>query len=227
LVIDQQTVVQQWLKEPTQARSKDTLGRILVAAEDLIAAGQFDRATVAGVVKRAGTSVGAFYARFSDKDALLHVLQERMVRRVETAVLGLTAEDLWEGQPLAEVVHGIVAGLACMLRLERSAFMALTAGWRVAGRPEVWDRSKRISRLIWDSVEALLVDRGDEIAHPRPEFAIRIGLSMVVWTLREHLVFGAAGVTPVRVSDDDLVAELATAYLSYLQGCAADTKSSA
>jgi AcrR family transcriptional regulator len=184
----------------------------------LIAAGRFERATVAQLVKHAGTSVGAFYTRFSDKDALVHVLQERMVQRIERTVLGLTDEARWEGQPLTEVVHGVVAGLARMFRLERSAFLGLAAGWRLAGRPHVVDRSRRINGLMWEGVEALLIDRLDEIAHPRPEVAIRVGLSMVVSTLREHLVFGVRGLTPVRVSEDGLIPELATAYLSYLQG---------
>ena len=184
----------------------------------MIAAGRFERVTVAQLVAHAGTSVGAFYARFSDKDALVHVLQERMVLRIERAVRQLTDEARWEGQPLTEVVHGVVAGLARMFRLERSAFLGLAAGWRLPGRPHVLDRSRRINDLMWAGVETLLIERLDEVAHPRPEVAIRMGLSMVVSTLREHQVFGARSLAPVGVSGDGLIPELATAYLSYLQG---------
>ncbi len=100
-------------------------------AEELICSGTFDRVTVAGIVKLAGTSVGAFYARFSDKEALRHVLQERFVWRAEAAVNEVT--------------------------------------------------------------ELLLLERKYEISHPRPELAIQVGLSMVIWTLREASRFRCAG----------------------------------
>lgn len=214
-----QVLIQQWLKKPKQARSQETLDRILSVAEELISTGTFDRVTVAGIVKLAGTSVGAFYARFSDKEALRHVLQERFVWRAEAAVNEITELSHWVGRPLVEVVHGVVAGLANLLRLERGGFLSLVAGWRLRGQPEARERSRRIDGLVWDRVERLLLERKYEIAHPRPELAIRVGLSMVVWTLREHLVFGASGPGPAGAVDNDLVAELAAAYLTYLQGC--------
>lgn len=214
-----QVLIQQWLKKPKQARSQETLDRILSVAEELISTGTFDRVTVAGIVKLAGTSVGAFYARFSDKEALRHVLQERFVWRAEAAVNEITELSHWVSRPLVEVVHGVVAGLANLLRLERGGFLSLVAGWRLRGQPEARERSRRIDGLVWDRVERLLLERKYEIAHPRPELAIRVGLSMVVWTLREHLVFGASGPGPAGAVDNDLVAELAAAYLTYLQGC--------
>ena len=98
--------------------------------------------------------------------------------------------------------------------------MSFVAGWRLGGQPETREGSRRIDELVWDRVETLLLERKYEIAHPRPELAIRVGLSMVIWTLREHLVFGASDPGPGGVVDDDLVAELGAAYLAYLQGCA-------
>ncbi len=215
-----QVITQQWLKKPKQVRSQKTLERILSVAEELISSGTFDRVTVAGIVKLAGTSVGAFYARFSDKEALRHVLQERFVWRAEAAVNEVTELSRWVDRPLVEVVHGVVVGLADLLRLERGGFLSLVTGWRLRGQPEARERSARIDELVSDRVETLLLERKYEIAHPRPELAIRVGLSMVLWTLREHLVFGAPGPGPGGVVDDDLVAELGAAYLAYLQGCA-------
>ncbi len=219
-VLTSQVLQQQWLIKPKQARSQKTLERVLSVAEELICAGTFDRVTVAEIVNLAGTSVGAFYARFSDKEALRHVLQERFVWRAEATVNEITELSHWAGRPLAEVVHGVVAGLADLLRLERGGFLSLVAGWRLRGQPEARERSRRIDGLLWARVETLLLERKYEIAHPRPELAIRVGLSMVIWTLREHLVFGASGPGPVGVVNDDLVAELGAAYLAYLQGCA-------
>src|SRR5688572_27091468 len=65
------------LRPPKQARSQRTLERLLVAAEALLAERAWDEIGVAELSKAAGTSVGAFYTRFADKDALLDLLAER------------------------------------------------------------------------------------------------------------------------------------------------------
>lgn len=210
-------IAQQLVSKPQQVRSRKTMDSVLAVAEDLVAQGLFARTPVAEIARRAGTSVGAFYARFRDKDALLHVLQERFVERLEGAVDEMTHPSRWAGRSLPVVVHGLVAGAARLLRTERGGFGSLMTGWRVRGWPEARERMRRVNQRLWDGVEVLLLEWADEIAHPRPELAIRVGWSSVVWTLREHLVFGVAGVSPVRVTDDDLVSELATALLSYLQ----------
>ena len=50
--------------------------RLLDAAEEQICAVGIESFTVADVVARAELSVGAFYARFPDKRALLHAVQD-------------------------------------------------------------------------------------------------------------------------------------------------------
>ena len=65
------------VRPPRQARSRHTLDRMLAAAEQLLGERAWDRISVAEIVAAAGTSVGAFYARFDDKDALLDLLADR------------------------------------------------------------------------------------------------------------------------------------------------------
>ena len=67
----------QSLKKPKQTRSLTTLNRIMQAASRLMAEGTFDKASINDIVKRAGTSVGAFYTRFKNKEALFQLIQQR------------------------------------------------------------------------------------------------------------------------------------------------------
>ena len=60
-----------WVRPPQQARSQLTLSRILDATEAILAEKSWEDAGVAEIARRAGSSVGAFYSRFRDKDALL------------------------------------------------------------------------------------------------------------------------------------------------------------
>ncbi len=68
---------------PVQKRSVRSLEKILGAARLLVARGNFDEASIADIVELAGLSVGAFYARFKDKEALFHELQIRMIAELQ------------------------------------------------------------------------------------------------------------------------------------------------
>lgn len=215
-----ETVVQQLVREPLQIRSRNTMDRILAAAEELVAIGVFDRATVSGLVKRAETSVGAFYSRFRDKRALKSVIQERFVGRIEAEVAKLTDSARWSGQPFVTVVHGVVTGLVDLLRRERGGFRSLACGSIGVGRLAA-ARARRIDQAIGQGVEGLFQGFAGEILHPRPAVAVRIGLTMVVGAARERFAYGADDLLPERLDSGDLVAELAAAYLAYLQGSVA------
>ena len=64
----------QFFRPPQQSRSRETLDRILDAAEQVLAEKAFGEATLAEIMDRAGVTVGAFYRRFPDKNALLRHL---------------------------------------------------------------------------------------------------------------------------------------------------------
>src|SRR5438094_10457784 len=90
----------EWVRPPQQERSRQTLDRLLDAAEAIIAERGVDGANVADVATRAGSSIGAFYARFHDKEGLLRTLFERFGEQAEaTALVALDAER-WDGVPL-------------------------------------------------------------------------------------------------------------------------------
>ena len=70
-------------KSPRQKRSRESLERLLDAAEEQIRLNGFEALTINGVVNSIGLSVGAFYARFPDKTALLHAVQDPKALRHE------------------------------------------------------------------------------------------------------------------------------------------------
>ena len=72
---------------PRQTRSLKTAERMLAAAEAILKEGGLSGLSIAEVVRRAESSVGAFYGRFKDKDGLLRALHTRrlqaVIRRLE------------------------------------------------------------------------------------------------------------------------------------------------
>ncbi len=73
-------------KPPQQERSRKTLEDLLAAGSRLLAERPFDDVTVQDIVAEAGSSAGSFYARFTDKNAFLHALQEQMAEQQTEAI---------------------------------------------------------------------------------------------------------------------------------------------
>src|SRR3954471_3214818 len=96
-------------RAPQQSRSRETLDRILDPAEQVLEQKTFNEATLAEIMERAGVTVGAFYRRFPDKDALLYHLAERFF----TELLGMPKEfreqNRWHGARACEIIDGIAA----------------------------------------------------------------------------------------------------------------------
>jgi AcrR family transcriptional regulator len=204
----------QWVRPPQQARSQETLDRILDAAEALVGEKGFEDSPVAEIVRRAGSSVGAFYTRFGDKDALLHALAARFTEQGMATADEALAPARWQGATLAEILHAVLAFLVSIYR-ERSGLMRAFVT-RNHVDPEFAARTDRLSHYVNDRVASLLLARLDEIRNPDPERAVRFGLEMVFATLESVMLFDELRSSGVRMSDDELSAELARAYLAYL-----------
>src|SRR6476619_3790713 len=94
-----------FFRPPQQSRSQETLDRILDAAEQVLDAKAFGEATLAEIMERAGVTVGAFYRRFPDKDALLHHLDERLFGEVHQMADDVLDPSRWDGTSTSDVVR--------------------------------------------------------------------------------------------------------------------------
>ncbi len=74
---------------PQQKRSEKTRKRILGAVEKLVKNGEYNSATVQDIVRAAGCSTGAFYGRFSDKNAALLAIIDRRYDQLDAKLAPL------------------------------------------------------------------------------------------------------------------------------------------
>jgi AcrR family transcriptional regulator len=202
------------VRPPQQARSQETLDRILDAAEALAAEKGFADAPVTEIVRRAGSSVGAFYARFPDKQALLHALYDRFLEQATATADDALDPARWEGARIPELVGEVVRFLVEIYRERRGLMRAFVV--RQRSDQTLQARRERLSHYVNDKLAALLLARRDEIAHPHPERAAAFGLTLVFSTLDDVMLFGEMRSGRLALSDADLAAELTRAYLAYL-----------
>jgi AcrR family transcriptional regulator len=203
-----------WIRPPRQARSQQTLDRLLDVAEALLEEKGFDDVGVAEIAQRAGSSVGSFYARFPDKAALLHALQERFADEGTATADDALDPARWEGAQIPEIVGAVVAFLVGIHRDRRGLLRAL---WLAqALRPEFRARATALSLHVSRRLSALLLERREEIAHPDPARAIAFGLWQVIASLRCAVLEPEESLAVRRVSERALPAELTRACLAYL-----------
>ena len=201
-------------RAPRQSRSRATLARIEDAAEALFADHGYDGTTVGDIVARAGCSVGSFYARFNDKEALLHHIHDhhcrKLIERIEFICGLLRAENA----PLEMAIRQIARTLFVFGTGRR----ALTRVFIQKSGVDA-DFHLRYARA-WAEVRGrlrpVLLARRREIARPNPERAVDFVLQLMHagWA-NDVLHHGVKEITG-QSSGDTLIDDLTDACVAYL-----------
>ncbi len=203
----------QWVKRPRQQRSQETLERILEAAEARILEVGFEGATVAEIVKRAGSSVGAFYSRFPDKDALLRCLLDRFADEVSVTVDAALQPELWTEVGFERVCQRLVHFMMRMMR-QRAQLMKAISTVTMADPSLGEFRAQLIARTAL-GLQTLLASRGERITCNNPEAALQMVSWMCINLFESSVV--QAGSLPANMNSEECEAALCEMILSYLK----------
>lgn len=203
-------------KTPRQKRSRESLERLLDAAEEQIRLEGIENLTVNSVVARVGLSVGAFYARFPDKTALLYAVQERFHDKFEPVLRAQLAEAAVSCTNLRETVEATMDVLIRYVTGEwelSRAFMTMSVFDPVMkARGESVNRGRR--QVFTD---ILLVHR-EEIGHADPVLAIDVAYGMYAAVVRGRLIFGLEHELYDGFDNSTIYRELTQALVLYLRG---------
>lgn len=197
---------------PRQPRSRRTLERILGATQALLEKRNFDKLTIQEIVRRAGCSVGAFYGRLGDKEALLDALDERYVEEFATRMEAILADP--RDRSLRNLVLETVESLVKFHREHQGLARTLVLRARRAPDRRYRQREQRLHKLV-PRLRDLVLQHRKELAHPQPGLAAELGLVMALFTIRELVLWDhLAAIVPL--SDECLAEQLTRAFLAYL-----------
>lgn len=205
---------------PRQERSRATLERICRAAAELLEEKSWAEVTIAEIVARARSSVGSFYARFADKDALLDLLDERYT----VSVLELADRmAIWvgtEAPDLEEYVRTLVGELVTFHRRSAGLIRALVLRARIGREPAYDERTRRMQAAVCEVFEPLL-ERMPEGGAAEPEArAVErcfFAFTFMFSALRDRILFPESIVEPAELTDEALAEHLTAATLAYLR----------
>ena len=201
---------------PRQARSHDTLRRLLAATEQLLADRHFEDLTIHQILAKSGVSTGSFYARFHSKEDLLPHLYADYSAALRARMAADTAPAKWRGLRLAARIRALVAQAVRAYRERRGLLRAVALLAR--SRPQAVAKSALRERDDqYRAAAALLLECRREIKHPEPAFAVSTGILFVLAACRDKILFAEAPhPASVKITDNQLAAELAHALHAYL-----------
>lgn len=204
----------QWVLPPRQARTQQTLERLLDAAESLLRNKSFEDIPVSEIALRADTSVAAFYRRFKDKNGLLHALHERFCEEAIATADDALERGRWENANIREILDAVIPFLIDVLRRRETLQRAV---YRIALSDEsMFERAYRLRRHVMKGLSELLLDRRDEIHHPDPSLAVAFALAQAGALLTESYVSGMGDHSLLPSSDQKIAEELVQSCCSYL-----------
>jgi AcrR family transcriptional regulator len=185
---------------------------MLDAAEALLQSESFDAVSVAAIAARAGVTIGAFYARFPDKEALLEALEVRVTETVLAGLEQVTDPNALEGLTLAEALRRYFDALVAAYLATRGAGRALVLRSHTDGR--LRGRLERLNTEGPPRVLRFLLE--GRIRHPEPKRALDLALLVVRSTLRETILFREPTLGGAAVAPAVLATELTRLFLAYL-----------
>jgi AcrR family transcriptional regulator len=205
--------------EPQQARSRESLRKLLKATGEVLGQHGVEGATIPRIARHAGLTPGSVYRRFHDKEALLETailgMLERQEERLKTGMTPLVTSQI----PLSIFAEQVITAMVVTYR----ANAAMLRGMRqfVQGRINTpfWKKAARLEARHVEHVVELFLAHRQEIRHPHPRKAISLALMMVASTLYELVVWPTdlKHFEDLLPKDDrELKQELTRAFLSYL-----------
>jgi len=212
-----------WEKQPAELalpvvheRGRQTLERLLDAAEQMLDFVGLEGATVPAIAAGAGVSVGNVYKRFPDKDALLRAVYERFFNDLLAANQFALDPAKWLDTPTIELVTTLIAGMVEDYRSRRSLIRALLLYAQTHTDSEYRAHAEKLSLESFQLFEGVLRDRRGDIGHPHPERAIRFLVGLIGHALQSSVV-SEPETKDLLSNGSESAAELAKMVVGYLR----------
>lgn len=162
-----------------QARSRESLLRLLKATGEILNENGLEAATIPRIAARAGLSPGTVYRRFPDKDALLREVCIRLFDENYRNTKTLLAAERWKNMSLEEMARSVIAITLKGHRTHRGLLRALFFFIQQHPDAAFVRKSDELEWKTFQDVAELLLTRRKEIRHPDPETAVRFAMLMV------------------------------------------------
>ena len=199
------------LRQPTQNRSRESTEALLEIGRRMIEQRGVDDCSMTEVAAAAGSSVGALYFRFGNKERFVSEVMQRLVDETGKQITVLLAEIDASATSPSQVIEATINWTVIEFGKNRGLLRAQIR--RALDNPQEWQPFQKIGRDLVDGAIAI-IGRFPEHRHDdKWQRNVRIAMQMVLGTLN-NIVINRPG--PLDLSDDATSQELFQAAIRYL-----------
>jgi AcrR family transcriptional regulator len=205
--------------EPQQARSRESLRRLLKAAAEVLGQHGVQGATIPRIAAHASLTPGAVYRRFKNKDVLLETMIVQVMEDQDTTIRQSMTPAMAAEIPLAVLAEQVINNLLVSYRRNAGLLQAMRQFARGRGKTPFWKKIMKFERRTGEYVVDLLITSKGRICGPNPRSIVGLGMAMVVGALWELVVNANDGsLWKGLVPGDDaaLQRELTRSFLAYV-----------
>lgn len=204
-------------RPPQQARSRQTLERLLAAAVAVIEEKGLAGVTVPEVAAAAGVATGSIYRRFADKDALVRAAFLQVLEQSQEANRASLPIDRFQGRSLEKALEALGRALVTQYRGRTGLLKALDQFLEVQADAAFRERAVDLIEANFRRVIDALLPFRDRIAAADPERAITFALLGAASLIEVHKLHNPLMWSRMLPLDDDaLAAETAKVMAAYL-----------
>ena len=204
---------------PQQARSRESMRKLLKAAAEVLGQHGLEGATIPRIAQHAGLTPGAIYRRFPDKDALLETVIIGILERQDERLRMMLTPDMARQIPLAVLAEQLINSMLISYRANARLLRALRRFAQGRDQTSFYRKVNKLEMRTYQYIVELFLVHRKEIKHPNPQMAVSFALMMLASTLIELILVDQdmknwQAVIPR--DDPSLKRELLRAFLSYL-----------
>lgn len=204
---------------PQQARSRESLRKLLKAAAEVLGQHGVEGATIPRIAQHAGLTPGAVYRRFPDKDALLETvilgILEHQDERLRVALTPEMARQI----PLAIFAEHLITSMLMTYRASAGLLRAVRQFVQERDQTAFYKKAARLEMHTVEYMMELFLAHRKEIRHRDPQMAVAFALATLTSTLVELILADhdlRCWQALIPKDDQTLKQELLRNFLSYL-----------
>jgi AcrR family transcriptional regulator len=201
-------------KVPTQARSIDSMNRMLDAGEQLFYEGGSPALTLEAVIERSQTSTGSFYARFGDMHGFLEAMHERVLEIIASEMVPHLAKVAAQPDLESAMLTYSQAALELVDRHKAPVYFFVVGHSHDEAARALGAQFSLASRDVFVGiVQSFLPNASSAVAKRRIEMAFRT----IYATMFQYVMLDQSEISRIPMSRNMVATELATIISGYLR----------
>src|SRR5215467_5384183 len=168
---------------PQQARSRDSLQKLLKAATEVLGQRGIQGATIPRIAHHAGLSPGSVYRRFPDKEALIEKVILDMLERQSDSIRSSITLEMARQIPLPILVEQFTRSLLATYRVRTGMLRAIRQFSLARMGTAFYKKVCTLEIQTFEYMVSLFLAHQKNIRHPDPHTAVSLGLLMIINTL--------------------------------------------